>query len=117
MTFTIEETDVLGATGEPIMTSKLLWNRDTNTTIHDLLKNQQSSSAPRSTRRSEASAWLKTYLLQRDGAAAYPEIRVAAEAEGFGEALLQRARQQLNLKSESKGTFPNTTVWTLPKPK
>jgi len=41
MTFTIEETEVLGATGEPIMTSKLSWGRDTTTTIHDLLKNQQ----------------------------------------------------------------------------
>ncbi len=117
MTFTIEETEVTGATGEPIMTSKLLWGGDTDTTIHDLLKNQQCSPAPRSTRLRTASAWLTTYLMERDGAAALPEIRRAAATEGFGETLLQRARQQLNLKSESKGTFPNTTVWTLPRPK
>jgi len=117
MTFTIEATEVTGATGEPIMTSKLLWGGDTDTTIQDLLKNQQGSPAPRSTRISEASAWLNTYLMERDGEADAPKIKMAAATEGFGETLLQRARQQLHLKSESKGTFPNTTVWTLPQPK
>lgn len=117
MTFSIEGTEVASATGEPITTSKLLWGADTDITIHDLLKNQQSFSATRTTRISDASAWLKTYLLERDGAAALPEIRMAAADRDFGESLLQRARQGLNLKSESQGTFPNTTMWTLPEPK
>lgn len=90
--------------------ARIDWEGDVTYTANDLLRPPQTASTVPTDRNSR---WLFDYITEREGEAAFTDIREAAAAVGIAERTLRNAGKRLGVVINSTG-FPRRTSWRLP---
>jgi len=112
LTFRIASAHVADTAEGPVWTGRVEWVGESGRTIRQALETVGEGSDAR-TATAEAGAWLEDYLTTQGGTADSKDVRAAGQKAGHSIDALKRARQRLQVVSESYG-FPRQTRWLLP---
>ena len=109
LSYEIESTDVATKTGTAHV-GHLVWGGESDRTVTDILSDRDDGDER--AERDEAAEWLRTYLADQGGEAAFKDLVKAARADGLAEHTVRRARARAGVEISRVG-FPSTSVWRL----
>jgi 5S rRNA maturation endonuclease (ribonuclease M5) len=109
LSYQIEGTEVPTRSG-PAYVGRLVWLGEAERSVSDILSDR--GDVEERADRDEAAEWLRSYLADQGGEAAFNDLAKAARADGLNERTLRRARDRAGVKTERVG-FPSRTVWSL----
>ncbi|MFD0721275.1 AAA family ATPase [Streptomyces globosus] len=101
----------------PSYVSRFVLGPETNTSVRDVMRDENPTGGVDRSERSEAIEWLEDYLTEghRCGEALPKEVQAAARAAGISPNALREAKQKLGVKSvKPKGVANSPWIWTLP---
>lgn len=107
--YAIEDATVPTRLG-PAHVGRLVWLGQSERTVSDILGD--AGGGEDREERDEAADWLRTYLADQGGEAAFGDLIKAARADGLNERTLRRARGRAGVDTQRVG-FPSRTVWRL----
>jgi hypothetical protein len=93
----------------PAHVGQFVWLGQSERTVSDILGDAGGEDREE---RDEAADWLRTYLADQGGEAAFADLIKAARADGLNERTLRRARGRAGVDTQRVG-FPSRTVWRL----
>ncbi|MQA26096.1 MAG: AAA family ATPase [Micromonosporaceae bacterium] len=96
----------------PAHVGRLTFTGESERSVADILGDGAAGDGDTRAERDDAADWLRCYLTQNGGEAAWTDIRKAARADGIAERTLQRARSRAGVRNERTG-YPARAVWRL----
>jgi 5S rRNA maturation endonuclease (ribonuclease M5) len=109
LSYQIEGVDVPTRLGTAHV-GKLIWLGEAERSVTEILGDR--GDPDERAERDEAAEWLRSYLADQGGEAAFTELIKIAKAEGLSERTLRRARARAGVETERVG-FPSKTIWRL----
>ena len=109
LSYQIEGVDIPTRSG-PAHVGRLVWLGESDRSVSEILGDR--GDVEERAERDEAADWLRSYLADQGGEAAFTDLIKCAKAEGLSERTLRRARTRAGVETERIG-FPSKTIWRL----
>ncbi|MET9264122.1 AAA family ATPase [Amycolatopsis sp. NPDC004079] len=112
LSYGIEEVEIQADAGL-LRTTRLVFNGESERSIHDILRDSRAGDTASPSRRDDAADWLVARLTELGGSAPASEIYDLADVDGISKATLKRARSQANVTAKRGGGKGGSSEWSL----